>query len=285
MDKILSPLVPSLKSYIKDEWDFVRNFPKKINGSSKLLSCDIVALYSSIPTDLGLEALAYWIDKLSHKINQRFTKEFILKLAEFVLRNNYFSFDGKMYHQVIGTAMGSIFAPPYVKLTIGYLEETKLFPVLLPSKFDMETCKRIIEYFFRFMDDGTTLFPDNVDEEVFLELLNNMHPAIQYTLEKAKRILVGDTLVQVLVFLSILIFLDEHGNIWTDVYYKPTNTHDYLHYKSHHPEHIKKNIPHVLAKRIMILSSKEEAVKKNLADLRLWLRDCGYPEKVIEHGI
>ena len=35
----------------------------------------------------------------------------------------------------------------------------------------------------------------------------------------------------------------------------------------------------------MILSSKEEAVKKNLADLRLWLRDCGYPEKVIEHEI
>ena len=143
----------------------------------------------------------------------------------------------------------------------------------------------IMEYLFLFMGDGTTLFLDDVDEEVFLELLNSMHPAIQYTLEKAKRILVGDTLVQVLVFLSILIFLDEHGNIWTDVYYKPTNTHDYLHYKSHHPEHIKKNIPHVLAKRIMILSSKEEAVKKNLADLRLWLRDCGYPEKVIEHGI
>ena len=35
----------------------------------------------------------------------------------------------------------------------------------------------------------------------------------------------------------------------------------------------------------MILTSKEEAVKKNLADLRLWLRDCGYPEKVIDHGI
>ena len=245
----------------------------------------MIYFYSSIPIDLGLQALAYWIDKLPHEINQRFTKEFVLKLAEFVLRNNYFVFDEKMYHQVIGTAMGSIFAPPYAQLTIGFLEETRLYPLLLPSKFDLETCKRIIEFFYRFMDDGTTLFPGDIDEEIFLQLLNSMHPAIQYTLEKAKRLKIDGKLVQLLVFLSILIYLDENGEIWTDVYYKETNTHDYLHYESHHPEHIKRNIPHVLAKRIIILTSKEKTMRKNLADLRLWLRDCGYPEKVIEHGI
>ena len=284
LDKILSPLVPHLKSYIKDEWDFVRTFPKKVEGSYKLLSCDVVSLYPSIPIDLGLEALEYWIDRLACKIDRRFTKEFILKFAEFVLRNNYFDFEGKMYHQIIGTAMGSIFAPPYSQLTIGFLEETKLFPLLLPSKFDAETCAKIIDYFFRFMDDGTTLFPSDVDEEVFLELLNSMHPAIRYTIEKAKRVLVKGVLVQMLVFLSILIFLDENGNIWTDVYYKDTNTHDYLHYESHHPNHIKKNIPHSLAKRIIILTTKEESMRKNLADLRKWLQDCGYPSKIIEHG-
>ena len=285
LDKILSPLVPHLKSYIKDEWDFVRRFPKKVEGSFKLLSCDIVALYPSIPIDLGLQALEYWIDRLSYKIDRRFTKEFILELAEFVLRNNYFDFDGEKYHQLIGTAMGSIFAPPYSQLTIGFLEETKLFPVLLPSRFDAETCAKIIDYFFRFMDDGTTLFPSDVDEEVFLDLLNSMHPSIQYTIEKAKRIIVKGTQAQNLVFLSILIFLDDDGNIWFDVYYKDTNTHDYLHYQSHHPDHIKKNIPHVLAKRIIILTTKEESMQQNLEDLRIWLKNCGYPIKVIEHGI
>ena len=135
------------------------------------------------------------------------------------------------------------------------------------------------------MDDGTTLFPGDIEVEVFLSLLNSMHPAIQYTLEKARKLKIDGKLVQMLIFLSMLIFLDENGNIWTDVFYKQTNTHDYLNYQSHHPEHIKKNIPHVLAKRIMILTSKEEAVEKNLADLRKWLRDCGYPNSVIEHGI
>ena len=284
LDKILAPLVPHMKSYIKDEWDFVRNLPKAVEGNFKLLSCDIVALYPSIPTDLGLQALEYWVDKLPHLIDRRFTKQFILKIAEFVLKNNYFEFDGKIYHQIIGTAMGSIFAPPYSQLTIGFLEETKFYPSLR-REFDEDTCKLIILYFFRFMDDGTTLIPDEVDEDVILRLLNSMHPAIRYTLEKAVQVMVDGTLAQKLVFLSLIIYLGMNGQIWTDVFYKQTNTHEYLNYRSHHPEHIKKNIPHVLAKRIIVLTSKDATMKKNLADLRVWLRECGYPDKVIDRGI
>ena len=152
LDKILSPLVQCLKSYVKDEWNFVRTFPKHISFKAKLISCDIISLYSTIPTDLGLKALDYWIDRLRHMIPERFTKEFILELAKFVLCNNYCLFDETMWHQIIGTSMGSIFAPPYACLTVGFLEETVLYPTLLPSKFDANSCETIIEYFFRFMD-------------------------------------------------------------------------------------------------------------------------------------
>ena len=68
LHEILSPLVTNLKSYIKDEWDFVRRFPQHVSFDATLLSCDIVSLYSSIPTDLGLEALEYWINKLRDQI-------------------------------------------------------------------------------------------------------------------------------------------------------------------------------------------------------------------------
>ena len=59
LEKILSPLVPTLKSYIKDEWDFVRKFPKLVHHKATLLTCDIVSLYTSIPTDLGIKALDF----------------------------------------------------------------------------------------------------------------------------------------------------------------------------------------------------------------------------------
>ena len=33
---------------------------------------------------------------------------------------------------------------------------------------------------------------------------------------------------------------------------KETNTHDYLRYDSHHPDHVKNNIPFTLAKKIIV---------------------------------
>ncbi len=288
LSKVLTPLVTEMKSYIKDEWDFVRKFPKKIDYDANLLSCDIKSLYPSIPIDLGLQALEYWLDRFMDKIPPRFTKACILELAEFVLSNNYFIFDEEMYHQIIGTSMGTIFAPPYSCLTVGYLEETKLYPVILPSKFSNTICERIIEHFYRFMDDGTTLLPAEIEHELFLQLLNSMHPAIQYTIEKPELIrdkeMEGKS-VQKLVFLALILHLNEQGDIWTNVFYKETNTHEYLNFDSSHPDHVKNNIPYVLAKRIVVFTSRGDEMETNLEDLRQWLRKCGYPDRVIEKGI
>ena len=57
LEQILSPLISHLKSYIKDDWDFLRKMPKKIDYDCTLYSCDIVSLYSNITHDLGITAL------------------------------------------------------------------------------------------------------------------------------------------------------------------------------------------------------------------------------------
>jgi hypothetical protein len=75
------------------------------------------------------------------------------------------------------------------------------------------------------------------------------------------------------------------GIIKTDVYYKETNTHDYLHYTSHHPSHVKNNIPYVFAKHIVHFTSDSEMVQKNMMNLEGWLLNCGYPLSIIKKGI
>ena len=149
IEKILKPLVAHLKTFIKDEWDFLRKFPRKLESESCIICCDVTSLYTSIPNELCIKATEFWINKLSASIPDRFTKSFIIESINFILESNYFIFDDVMYHQIIGTAMGTTFAPPYACLVVGFLEETILFPRLLPSSFDLITCKIIQNHYFR----------------------------------------------------------------------------------------------------------------------------------------
>ena len=46
----------------------------------------------------------------------------LIKLAKFVLQNNYFKFNGEEKQQILGTAVGTKFAPPYVCIFIDQAE-------------------------------------------------------------------------------------------------------------------------------------------------------------------
>ena len=284
LERILSPLVSHMKSYIKDDWDFLRKLPNKINYDCTLYSCDIVSLYSNITHDLGLTALKYWIEKLRAFIPERFTTNFILESAKFILNNNNFMFDSVMYKQIIGTAMGTIFAPPYACLSVGFLEETQLYPSLY-LHFEQYLAELIQEFFNRFMDDGFVPWPNEADINIFLEILNNMDPTLKFTLEKSTNFILDEKCYQQLNFLDITVILDENGFVETDIFYKETNTHDYLDYNSHHPNHIKENIPYNLAKKIIAFCSNSRTEEKRIEELKSWLIECNYPLNLINKKI
>ena len=143
-----------METYVKDDWDFIRKLPFHVDYPSVLASWDVVSVYTSIPHVLGLEVLSYWNDKKRNLIPECFTKAFILEATSFVLSNNNFHFDRYMFLQLFGTAMGTKFTPPYAYLSVGYLEETILFPRPLPLHFTLTECKLIEGIFKRFMDDG-----------------------------------------------------------------------------------------------------------------------------------
>ena len=112
-----------------------------------------------------------------------------------------------------------------------------------------------------------------------------MDPSIQLTVTKQTKTKYFGENARLVNFLAIKVIQLDDGSIKTDVYYKDTNAHDYLHYTSHHPQHTKDNIPFSLAKRIIFITSDERQLETNLNDLRSWLRAQGYPNPVIEKGI
>ena len=70
-----------------------------------------------------------------------------------------------------------------------------------------------------------------------------------------------------------------------DIYYKDTNSHDYLDYQSHHPNHTKNNIVFGLAKKIVEFVSNYETEETRLAELYEYLIDCNYPPSIVRKGI
>ena len=110
-----------------------------------------------------------------------------------------------------------------------------------------------------------------------------MDTDIQFTLDVAtEEKLENNEVCQILNFLDISVILHPTGHIETDIYYKVTNTHDYLSFHSHHPLHIKNNIPFVLAKRIIVFCSNSETVALRLCELKQWLIKCNYPTKLLK---
>ena len=90
-----------------------------------------------------------------------------------------------MFHQVVGTAMGTKFAPPDANLSIGYIEETIIFPIELPKYFHPDDCDLIQRSFKRYKDDGFLPWKSTLDSNVFKNVLNNLHPTIKFTVEPA----------------------------------------------------------------------------------------------------
>ena len=164
--------------------------------------------------------------------------------------------------------MGTKYAPSYVCLTIGYQEETKLFTQELPKYFSNEECLLIKEFFKRYMDDGFIFWPKHLDFNSFSICLNNLHPAIKYTFEKAKVIVENSESCQVINFLDVSVILHSDRTIETDIYYKDTNPHDYLPYDSANPDHSKDNVPYNLAKPIVVFVSIEEKTEYMLNEFK-----------------
>ena len=121
LDYHLKSVMQEGKSYIKDTGDFLQKI-KKINAipeNAILVTADVVGLYPSIPHQAGLEALR---EALNKRKSQNVPTEKLVKMAEFVLKNNYFEFSDKVFQQISGTAIGTKFAPPYACIFMDQVE-------------------------------------------------------------------------------------------------------------------------------------------------------------------
>ena len=188
---------------------------KNIPDNAILVTADVVGLYPSIPHEAGLRTLKEVLDRREEKTN---STEDLVKIAELVLKNNYFEFNGQVKHQISGTAIGTKFAPTYACIFMDEFLETQEFQPLV---------------WFRYIDDVFFIWTHGPDKLVsFMTEFNNYHPNIKFTYESNK---------ENITFLELDFSLS--GNKLTmDLLTMSADKHQYLHYTSDHPAHTKRSI-------------------------------------------
>ena len=115
LDEVMLPLVANLSTYVKDTTnglEIVNSFDFNNSNPNQrvLFTMDVKSLYTVIPNDSGLQALAYFLNK--HPVLEPPTST-LTRLAELILTLSVFSFNQQYYCQVGGEAMGSRMGPNY----------------------------------------------------------------------------------------------------------------------------------------------------------------------------
>ena len=170
--------------------------------------------------------------------------------------------------------MGSKFAHINATLVLANLEEK--MNEQSEECFDSDFRKYIETNFKRFLDDCFLIFTQTEEQLIkYFNLLNSLHPCIKFTLDKSRtRLPFLDTLLT-----------NENGKLQTDIYYKPTDSKQYLLYTSCHPKHTRNSIPYNLARRLKMIISEDNTLLVRLEELQTFLLKQKYPSSLIDDSI
>ena len=116
-EKVSEFLDSEVKSVMQEGWLYIKDsddFIKKLNNINyipqdvRMVTADLVGLHPSISHDAGLEAIRKALDNREKK---KISNDDLTKMAELVLKNSYFEFNGKVKEQIFRAAIGTRFTP------------------------------------------------------------------------------------------------------------------------------------------------------------------------------
>ena len=266
-DFFLKPLVQSTRSYIRDTTDFI-NKVEQLDPLSKegyLCTIDVTSLYTNIPNDEGITACANILAKFRTDGTPPSNTN-ITRLLEHVLYMNNFDFNNKHYLQVGGTAMGTRAAPSFANIFMADFEDKWVY-----------TYHTQPTVWLRYIDDIFMVWNNDRDSlDQFLLHLNECHHSIKFTSEVSR---------EHINFLDTTVRLNADRKLYTDLYCKPTDAHNYLLYNSCHPKHLTNSLPYSQLLRIRRICHYLEDFDRNAILIGQHFLRRQYPEFLVTEAI
>ena len=226
-------------------------------------------MYNNMSEDLATEACKEFMNSETFQQDggeEMVSGNSILTALQLCLKNNFFSFNEKVYKQISGVGTGVKLAPTYACLGLGKFEK-------LAFGSNQSLLQKIVLW-KRFIDDVLMLFRGTQTEcEALVEWLNSLLPGVV----KFK----FDFSYSKIEFLDLEISIED-GYLKTNLYIKPSNKQLYLDYKSNHPLQCKQSIPYSQALRVVERCATPVDTEFHLDNLKTKLKERNYPENLIE---
>ena len=176
-----------------------------------LVSLYVKSLFTNVPLDETIEIILNRIYE-KNEISTDITKSEIKELLNICTKSVHFTFEGNIYVQNDGVAMGLPLGPILANIFMVELERS-----VIPTLMDKMKC------WTRCVDD-TLCYVKTDSIDYVLKVLNGFHRNIQLTYEVKT-----DSKIY---FLDVLVIRDWSNNINTTVYRKSTNNDTYLIWES-----------------------------------------------------
>ena len=263
LDEKLKPLL--LNQYtVTDTFDFTNeNNQLKINNGEILVSYDVSSLFTNVPLDETIEIMdnrAFTNNWFNTTHNLDLTRTDLLDLLSVATKGQLFQFNGALYKQTDGVALGSPLGPLLANVFMSSIEDTLERQGKLPS------------FYCRYVDDTLTVMPDLATATTFLHTLNSAHTSVKFTMEVEKNCK--------LPFFGTKL-LNHAPRIETEIYVKQTNTGLLLHYQSHVDSRYKRSLLTTMLDRAHRLSSSWAYFSEECDHLKNVFAHLKYPKRLI----
>ncbi|KAL5246892.1 hypothetical protein ACHWQZ_G018935 [Mnemiopsis leidyi] len=250
----------------RDSFQFLEQL-QNYDLNNYFMACfDVSSLFTNVPLD---ETIGITLDRLyrSDVNTPPNLPEHVLKhLLEMCVKDNVFVFNGQVFYQTDGVAMGNPLGPILANIFMAHLEESMIFcgPNIVQPTF-----------YRRYVDDTFCLFTTKEEAERFLVFINNLHPNIQFEMETESdgKLEFLDTVVE---------RRPDSTSHRTSTKVKQTDKGIYYHYSSFIPDSYKLNKIFTLVYRAYRIASDMSVFHVDVEKLKKRLRLNGFPTHLID---
>ena len=265
MAKILNQGIKLVKYHIWNSQQLlqiipnINNHPIREGFKRTIISLDVVGLYPSIPT-LEATNLVFRFVKEHSEINTFGIPYTLVREIMNTIANNYnVEFNGRVYKQTKGVAMGARFSCSF-SIIFMYIIESCLVEAWF-GKRALNPYELI--YYGRYIDDTIIVFDhpsDSYSPDLILDSFNSLHRNIKFTLEMPDQ---GGNLP----FLDMALYFKEQDILCSQWYTKPQHSGNFIKGDEYMPDNVKRNALIERFRSVMIRSTESQRARESIGVL------------------